>query len=41
MIHQRWLLAAAAAAAAGPSLLAFNVSPSPTFLNQVLALALY
>ena len=35
------LLAAAAAAAAGPSLLAFNVSPSPTFLNQALALALW
>jgi O-Antigen ligase/Virulence factor membrane-bound polymerase, C-terminal/Protein glycosylation ligase len=31
----------AAAAAAGPSLLAYNVSPSPTFLNQALALALW
>ena len=30
-----------AAAAAGPSLLAYNVSPSPTFLNQALALALW
>jgi hypothetical protein len=37
-----WLLAAlAVAAAAGPSLLAFNVSPSPTFLNQALALLLW
>ncbi|HMO49005.1 MAG TPA: Wzy polymerase domain-containing protein [Rubrivivax sp.] len=34
-------LAAAIAAASGPSLLAFNVSPSPTLLNQVLALALW
>ncbi|MBL8344255.1 MAG: O-antigen ligase C-terminal domain-containing protein [Rubrivivax sp.] len=32
---------AAAAAAAAPSLLAYNVSPSPTFLNQALALALW
>jgi O-antigen ligase len=32
---------AAAAAAALPSLLAWNVSPSPTFLNQALALALW
>lgn len=31
----------AAAAAAGPSLLAFNLPPSPTFLNQALALALW
>lgn len=31
----------AAAAAAAPSLLAYNVSPSPTFLNQALALALW
>ncbi len=31
----------AIAAASGPSLLAFNVSPSPTFLNQALALALW
>ncbi len=31
----------ALAAAAGPSLLAYNVSPSPTFLNQALALALW
>ena len=35
------ILAAASTAVAGPSLLAFNVSPSPTFLNQVLALALW
>ncbi len=33
------LLAAAVLAAAAPSLLAYNVSPSPTFLNQALALA--
>jgi O-antigen ligase len=32
---------AASAAAALPSLLAWNVSPSPTFLNQALALALW
>ena len=31
----------AAAAASLPSLLAYNVSPSPTFLNQALALALW
>jgi len=31
----------ALAAATGPSLLAYNVSPSPTFLNQALALALW
>jgi len=31
----------AAAAATLPSLLAYNVSPSPTFLNQALALALW
>ncbi len=36
-----WPALAAAAAAAGPSLLAYNVSPSPTFLNQALALALW
>ena len=35
------MLAAAAAAATGPALLAFNVSPSPTYLNQALALALW
>jgi O-antigen ligase len=35
------LAAAAVAAAAGPSLLAYNVAPSPTFLNQALALALW
>ena len=35
------LPALAMAAAAGPSLLAYNVSPSPTFLNQALALALW
>jgi len=32
---------AAAAAAAAPSLLAYNLSPSPTFLNQALALGLW
>ena len=32
---------AAIAAACGPSLLAYNVSPSPTFLNQAMALALW
>ncbi|MDP3611580.1 MAG: hypothetical protein Q8R98_06995, partial [Rubrivivax sp.] len=31
----------AAAAAALPALLAYNVSPSPTFLNQALAFALW
>ncbi len=35
------LLAAAIAAATAPSLLAWNVSPSPTFLNQALALLLW
>ncbi len=35
------LVAAATAAAAGPALLAYNVSPSSTFLNQALALALW
>ena len=34
-------LASAALAAAGPSLLAYNVSPSPTLLNQALALMLW
>ncbi|NLZ40210.1 MAG: O-antigen ligase family protein, partial [Comamonadaceae bacterium] len=34
-------VAAAASAAALPSLLAYNVAPSPTFLNQALALALW
>ena len=34
-----WL--SAALAAAGPSLLAYNVSPSPTFLNQALALVFW
>ncbi len=32
---------ASIAAAGGPSLLAYNVSPSPTFLNQALALVLW
>ncbi len=41
MTHQRLLLAVALAAACGPSLLAYNVSPSPTFLNQFMALALW
>ena len=35
----RPLIAAAIAAAALPSLLAFNPPPSPTFLNQALAIA--
>jgi O-antigen ligase len=35
------LFLAALAAAAGPSLLAHNVSPSPTFWNQALALGLW
>ncbi len=35
------VLMAAVAAASAPSLLAYNVSPSPTFLNQALALALW
>jgi O-antigen ligase len=35
------LAAAAIAAAAAPSLLAYNVSPSPTFLNQALAIGLW
>jgi O-antigen ligase len=34
-----WLVAAAIAAAMLPTLLAYNVAPSPTFLNQALALA--
>ncbi|WP_425256819.1 Wzy polymerase domain-containing protein [Rubrivivax sp. RP6-9] len=38
-LSPRALLAIAAATA--PSLLAYNVSPSPTFLNQALALALW
>jgi O-antigen ligase len=33
------LILAAAVAAAGPSLLAYNPAPSPTFLNQALAIA--
>jgi O-antigen ligase len=36
---RRPLLLAAVLAAAAPSLLAYNLSPSPTFLNQALALA--
>ncbi|NHK98672.1 polymerase [Rubrivivax benzoatilyticus] len=34
-------LALAALAASAPSLLAYNLSPSPTFLNQALAIALW
>ncbi len=34
-----WLLLSATLAAAAPTLLAYNVSPSATFLNQALALA--
>ena len=42
MTHDRLLLLAASVdAATGPPLLAYNVSPSPTFLNQALALALW
>jgi O-antigen ligase len=37
----RWMLPPALAAAAGPACLAFNVSPSATFLNQALAVALW
>lgn len=33
-----WILPAAVCAASLPSLLAFNVAPSPTFLNQAMAL---
>lgn len=40
LLRALWL-PAAVAAAAGPSLLAFNVSPSPTLLNQALALVLW
>jgi O-antigen ligase len=40
--EQPWpVLTLAIAAAALPSLLAYNVSPSPTFLNQALAFALW
>ena len=39
---ERWfLVVAAVAAAAAPTLLALNVAPSPTFLNQALALLLW
>ena len=38
---QRAVLLAALAAATAPSLLAYNVAPSPTFLNQAVALALW
>jgi O-antigen ligase len=41
MTQPGWVFVAALAAAASPSLLAHNVSPSPTFLNQALALALW
>ena len=38
----RWLLLSAALTAAlGPSLLAYNLPPSPTFLNQALAIGLW
>ena len=36
-----FVLAAALAAAAAPSLLVYNIAPSPTFLNQALACALW
>lgn len=41
MTPRRTTLALATAAAALPTLLAYNVAPSPTFLNQALALALW
>jgi hypothetical protein len=37
----RFALALASAAAAAPALLAYNVAPSPTFLNQALAFGLW
>ncbi len=40
-IAQLALALTAAAAAAAPTLLAWNMAPSPTFLNQALALALW
>jgi O-antigen ligase len=39
--QQVWLACTAGAAATLPALLAYNVAPSPTFLNQALALALW
>ena len=39
--QRRWMLFALLAAACSPSLLAYNISPSPTLLNQLLALALW
>ncbi len=39
--QQRQVQAVALAAAAAPSLLAYNLPPSPTFLNQALALCLW
>ena len=41
MNHRTLVLVAALAAATGPTLLAYNVSPSPTFLNQAVALVLW
>jgi beta-lactamase superfamily II metal-dependent hydrolase len=39
--HQGLLAIAIAAAAALPSLLAYNLAPSPTYLNQALAFTLW
>ncbi len=41
LFQQRQVQAVALAAAAAPSLLAYNLPPSPTFLNQALALCLW
>ncbi len=41
LFQHRQVQAVALAAAAAPSLLAFNLAPSPTFLNQALALCLW
>lgn len=39
--RRRWSAPSALAAAAAPSLLAYNLSPSPTYLNQALAFTLW
>ena len=39
--QQVWLVATGVAAASVPTLLAYNVAPSPTFLNQALALGIW
>ncbi|HRD95592.1 MAG TPA: Wzy polymerase domain-containing protein [Rubrivivax sp.] len=38
---ETWLMLAATSAAAAPALLAYNVAPSPTFLNQAMAFGLW